>query len=274
MNIYPSGLGEVLGDTLVTTRPLQMSGFAWFVNSTIGVDAASPAGRDRQKPLATVTQAHTNAADGDIIVLESGHSETVTGPITITKRVIVAGGGSSAGIPSVNFTINAAASALFILNVDNVELRNLWIKAALQSNTGGVNGKISIAGANCRLTGLYIESSGNDQFSGGAVRLIGANTCRIANTTFISTATAVATRPTAGLLIASTAADLELYGVTFNDGTVGYSSAAFDGTAAAATRLRGESISMLNGADALLSFATTTGYMNVATSTGGGKVSW
>lgn len=274
MQVYPSGLGELLGDTLVTSRPIQMSGFAWFVNSVGGVDAASPAGRDRQKPLASLSQAITNAADNDIIVLEDGHTEVPASVINVTKRVIIAGGGSAAGIPTVSFAINAAASALFTLTVDNVELRNIRLKAAVQSNTGGVNGKVSVAAANCRITGCYIESNGNDQFVGGAVRLIGANTCRITNTTFISTATSVALRPTSGLLIASGAADLELYGVVFNDGTVGYSGSAFDGTAAAATRLRGENISMLNGADALLSFATTTGYMNVSTSTGGGKVSW
>lgn len=272
---YTNGLGATTGDSLATTKPLQMSGFAWFVNSSGGVDAASPAGRDRQKPLATIAQAHTNAAAGDIITCLSGHSETLTATQTISKQLTIVGEGTADPNlgTGVTFTINAAILNLFTITAAGVQLRNLRIAASAQSNTGGgTNGKINITTAFCKLRGLYIESSGNDQFA--AVRLAaGADSCRIHNTTFISTATAVATRPTIGLQVAGAISDLELDGPVFSDGTVGYSSAAFDGSAAAVTRIWGENVSALLGADIILN-AATTGWFNLATKTGGGRVQW
>lgn len=269
MIIFNNGLGETLGDTLVTTKPVQTPGNIWFVNSATGTDAASPAGKDRQKPLATLGQAQTNAADGDIVVLQSGHTETYTVALTLSKRLIIVGGGSSAGKPTVSFINNSAGASTFTISVTNVELRNIYFPASLQSNAS--NGKVNVAAANCRITGCYFEQSALDQSP--AVRLLGADTFRMTNTTIISTATTTATRPTVGLSNAGAIADLELYGCVFSDGTVGFSTAAADLSAFAVTRIRAESMSLLNGADFLMN-SGSTGYVNVATSTNGGRLSW
>ena len=59
------------------------------MDSATGSDAASPAGKDRIKPLATLAQACTNAATGDIIVCLAGHAETLTSGQTFSTANIL-----------------------------------------------------------------------------------------------------------------------------------------------------------------------------------------
>ncbi len=271
MLILNNGSGELTGDDLALAAPLQTPGTVWFVNSATGTDAASPAGKDREKPLATLAQAQTNAAAGDIIFLEAGHSEIYTALLTISKQLWIVGGGAPNGTAPVQFSINAAANNIFSLTAANTELRNIRFNSSVQSNTGGGNGRVNVSVAGCRIRGCYFASSALDQ--GPAVQLgVGADTCRMENCTFVSTATTTATRPTIGISVAGAIADLELYGCIFDDGTVGYSTASFSATATI-TRLRGFGISLLRGADMLFTSATT-GWLNVATATGGGRVVW
>lgn len=273
MLILNNGSGEVTGDDLALAAPFQTPGTVWFVNSATGTDAASPAGKDREKPLATLAQAQTNAAAGDTIFLEAGHTETFTVALTISKQLFIAAGGAAGGTNPVQFKINAAAQNVFNLTAAGTELRNILFPASVQSNTGAAStGKVGFAVAGIRLIGCVFQSSAFDQFA--AVRLAtGADACRIDSCSFLSTALTTATRPTIGLQVATAVNDLELYGVVFSDGTVGYSSAAMDTSAAIVTRLRGMRISALLGADILIN-ASSTGWLNLATSTGGGRIVW
>lgn len=270
MNTYNNGLGELLGDSLATSKPVITPGFVWFVNSVGGVDAASPAGRDRQKPLATTAQAITNAAAGDIILLEDGHTEILTGNVAVSKQLVIVGGGSAAGIPTVNFTGNAASLTMFTLSVAGTQMRNIRIKPSLQANSATT--RFSVTAATVRLKGMYFECGANDQLPavtiGGAPANVRVNGC-----TFISTATTVATRPVAGLsFLGSAPTDIDLEGSVFSDGTVGFSGAACD-LSGFATRLSGDSLSALLGADILIN-AASTGFLNLSTSTNGGRITW
>lgn len=268
--IYPNGAGDTLGNQLVTCRPLYMSGSIYYVNSNGGVDAAGQAGRNREKPLATLAQALTNSADNDIIELMSGHTETSPGPWTVAKKVVIVGGGSAGGKPTVKLNGSGAGTGVRInCTVDNVEIRNIWFPAA----TGGLATSIGIVfnGLLSRVKDCYFELGASD--SSGVRYASAANTGRITNTTFISVATLVAQQPTDAVEFLGNVSDLELDGVVFNAGTVGFSTPqAFNSAGNQLLRLKAENISLLNGADWTSAIAGTTGWLNPQLSTGGSRV--
>lgn len=272
MIIRPNGLGELLGSEVATTKPLYTSGNVWYVNSSGGVDAASPAGKDREKPLATLSQAHTNLTAGDIVCLMAGHTETYTAALAISKQCYIVGGGASGGIPTVNFTMNAAAQDTFQLTAAGTEVWNIRFKEASQTNTGSTYlAKVGIAAATVSLFGCYFDMGAKDNM-GGVFFNGGSSSCRLENCTFVSTATAVATRPGSAIAVqaAATISDLSLIGLTLSDGTVGYQNPAFNGSGATSwTRLRVRGLSLLLGAE--MEVGTLSGYVGNTTSTGGGR---
>lgn len=273
MNNRPNGIGGTTGDTLATCKPLQLAGSVWYLYSATGVDGASPAGKDRQKPLATLAQAHTNAAAGDIIVCLDGHTETLAATQVFSKAVFLIGEGSSAGKPTVSFRTSAANLGVFSLQA-GVNLGNIYFPSSVQSNAGpGANvGKVHLGNGNNIIRGCYFEESAFDQLPGLSIAT-GLSGIRVENSTFISTATLVATRPTYGLYHVGTVSELDVNGCVFSDGTVGFSGAAWDGTAGIGTRMRAQSVSLLLGAEALHN-AATTGFFNPQTATGGGRIDW
>lgn len=273
MKYYANGLGESLGgDVLATQTPFITSGNVWWVNSVTGVDAASPAGQDREKPLATLVQANTNATAGDTIVLQSGHVETFTVLFGALKAVTVVGVGTTSGKPAAQLKINAAAAGLISTASGVCELRNIYFPAAVQSDTSAT-GKIRIAATpGVVISGCYFESSANDQLAAISIDAA-SNSVLIENCTFVSTATTVATRPTRALQVDGAISDLRIIGCTFDDGTVGYANPACDISGATITRLRAHSNTLLRGADVAIASAST-GYFVPSTVTGGGRVGW
>lgn len=271
MKLYPNGLGESLGgDDLLTQKPLWVGGNVWWVNSATGSDAASPAGQDRERPLATLAQAITNSAAGDIIVLQSGHTETLTAAQGILGRTVV-GVGTTSGKPAAQLKINAASASCLNLDAAGSHLRNIYFPAAVQSNNG--NGKVRVtAVANCSVVGCYFESSGLDQMAAIQVDA-GSTGARVQNCTFVSTATAIATRPTRGLYTGGAVVSMVVTGNVFDDGTVGFSTSAIDMSAAANTLIVAHGNSLLRGADAKF-HASQTGFFGTGTLSGGSGVSW
>jgi len=268
--ILPNGTGETLGDSIVTDGSLYTAGVVWYVLSTIGTDAVSPAGKDKEKPLATLAQAQTNASSGDLIVLLNGHTETLTSTLSITKSVIIAGSGTTSGKPGVQMKSNSAASNCISLAADGAQIRNIYFPTNVQSNSGY---RLQVTSAvDTAIIGCYFECGANDQGPGAQI-LSGATGCRIENCTFISTATTTTTRPVRGLYINGSLSDIRVKGCIFSDGTVGFSTAAFDASTSALTRCCFEELSFLLGAD-FLQHASTTGWVTITTATGGGRVSW
>lgn len=262
---WPNGVGGSLGDPFVLEKPLQVSGNIYYLDSVTGSDSFT--GKERERPFATLAAAVTAAADDDIIVVLSTHTQTLTAQQSLAKRLMIVGEGSAGGIPTARFTMNAAAATMFNISAINVELRNLYIAPNAQDNPLQ---RINVAAAMCRITGCYIECGAHDQVQ-AVVLAAGADKARIKNTTFISTTT---TTTLPGGALSSTAAitDLELESVTFDNGAKGFGTT-LTFASGAITRLKAESISLLNGADALLN-AATTGWFNVGTATGGGRVTF
>lgn len=270
-NLYANGIGGTLGDQLVTRKPLYMSGAVWYVDSTNGTDAAAPAGKNRGKPLKTLGQAVTNASNDDIIVLFDGFAETFTAAVTLSKRLLIIGEGSSGGKPTCKLTLNAAAANLFTITSDGVELRNLWIEENSQTNA---TARIDIGSAGgVRIVGCYIECGAND--TGPALEISDAagDYARIENTTFISTATAADSQPLEAMKVSAAASFLSIVDSTFDDGTYGFSNVYALNIASTVEGLRIENLSLLNGADGVVETAST-GHINPQTLTGGGRIEW
>jgi hypothetical protein len=126
-----SGADSFIQNDLITT------GAVIWVDSVNGSDSNSGL---EQKPLATLGQAITNATanNGDIIVIKSGHTQTLTSSITVNKaglKIFGIGSGSSAP----QFTVNAAIDGINI-TANNVEINNLYFPAGTTAtNTARIN---------------------------------------------------------------------------------------------------------------------------------------
>jgi hypothetical protein len=268
-NFYSSGIGGSTGDDLATVSPLHCSGSVWYVGSatTGAADAASPRGKERIRPLATLAQAVTNAAANDIIVLLASHTETLTGVQTLNLAgltIISEGSGSTRA----RFTRNADA-VLFNITADNVTLGNIYFVA---SSTTSTNARVKTANANTRLIDCYFESDESD--TGPAFETVtGAGSCHIVDTTFASTATAPDSQPESAIKFTNAISDVFLSNVVVNGASSGWSNPYAINGAGAITRLRGLNVDLKGDSD--VTFATgTTGYLHVRTSTGSTRVVW
>lgn len=266
-NIYPNGVGGTAGADLATADRLYASGVVWYVLSTTGTDAASPAGQDRIKPLATLSQAHTNAAAGDIICLLSGHTETLTSAQTFNKADLkVIGEGSGSNRP--RFTRNADIN-MFDVTAAGVVFVNIYFP---QSTLTSTKSRLRFAGANDQFHDCYFECGALD--TGPAAETItGAGSVVVTGTSFVSTATLLSAQPHSALKVTNAITDLELMTVVFDGGSTGWSNQYAFNVAGAITRLRALEIDLLHDSD--VSFVTgTTGYLTVRNKSGSARVVW
>lgn len=254
-NLYLAGLGAASGDRLVTASPIYLlnAARAWYVHNA-GTDAASPAGRNREKPLKTTSQAYTNASAGDFIVYLPSHAETIAAQLTIAKArltFVSEGTGSSRA----RFT-NAAATIMFYCSVAGSQFRNLYFPAA---TIAGSNDIYSDA-AGMVVKDCYFECGALNTVA--ALRYNAANNARVDGCTFVATAS----QPDSGMEVTGAQSDLTVVDCIFDGGSYGFSDYAFNG-AAAITGLRGENNSMLNNADVILATGTT-GYWQPGSGSG------
>jgi hypothetical protein len=267
-NIYSAGIGGTSGADLATVSPLYASGQAWYVLSTTGVDGASPAGLDRQKPLATLAQAVTNSAAGDVIVCLSTHVETLSSAQTIAKADLkLLGEGSGSNRP--RFT-RAADINMFDVTAGGFVCWNIYFPET--TTTASTKSRLRTAAAMTVVRDCYFECGVKD--TGPAFETItGASQILVRDTSFVSTAGSLTTQPHSAIKVTNALTDLELEAVSLDGSTYGWSNQhAFNG-AAAVTRLRGLNVDLLNNSDA--TFATgTTGYFAVRYATGSARVVW
>lgn len=260
---FPNGLGGTLGASLATCKPLQTSGDVWYVDSTIGVDAASPSGQNREKPLLTIAQALTNSVAGDIIVLLAGSVFALTGVTALAGRIVL-GEGDASGVPTVQIGMNAAG--VVSMGTAGGELHNVRFTARTAAS-GGV-ARLTITASNQIVTNCYFDC---DQYDDAQALSISSGTTNqsVRNCTFRSTATSSSAQPVSALKTLGTVTDLELTGCTFDAGTVGFSNYwALDMSAGIITRLKAEGLSFLRGADYRIN-TSWTGYFNPQTTSGG-----
>lgn len=262
MPFLPNGIGSSLGDALVTGAPLSLSGDVWYVHHT-GTDAASPAGKQSQKPLATLAQAHTNAASGDIIVLQDGHTETISTLVTVSKDVVIVGAGQADGKPTVKLTAGTAeVSEMILFSGTTQGLRNIWLVESAAATTGRIN--ITNSGT-MDIRGCYVECG---EYDNATTMTLGTGVTSMSDTTIISTSTDVTSQPYAALGGAN-GGTVIMNGVTIDGGTVGWGhthAVDFDAAVSSIT-LHAQALSMLRGSDILLD-SSAVYHLNIQTSSG------
>lgn len=266
--LWPNGIGGSTGSELATAAPLYASGDVWYVLSTSGSDAASPRGKERERPLATLAQAHTNAAAGDTIVLLSGHSETLTAAQTFNKAGLnVVGEGSGSTRP--RFTRNGNV-VMFDVTAAGVTFENIYFVA---SASASALSRLRTAAVTTVIKNCYFECGASD--TGPATEYItGAGQATISDTFYVSTATVVTAQPDSAIKVTNAVTDIVLNDVTIDGDDFGWSNPfAFNG-AAAITRLRANNINLLNNSDMTLATGTVTSYITVNNSSGSARIVW
>lgn len=271
-NIWQTGIGGTSGTTLATSAPFFASGDIWYVSSTAtgAADAVSPAGKDRIKPLLTLAQAVTNAANNDTIVLLANHTETLTSTQTISKTGLTIIG-ESLTTTRPKFTRNIAANGiLFDITGAGVTLQNLYFPAT--ATTASTGSKVRTAAVNTKILDCYFEASTLD--TGAQFETItGASQVTVRNTTFISTATSPASQPESAIKITNAITDLSVDTVTISGGTSGWSNPYGFNGAGAITRLQALQLSLLLDTDVTL-VTGTTGYIQLGSTSGSARVVW
>lgn len=243
-NTYPNGAGGLTGDEIAVNKPLYIggTGHIWYVSSLLGTDAASPRGREREKPLATLGQAVTNAAAGDVIILLENHAETITvaiapggaKPLTIVSE----GQGSSRG----RLTCGAAI-AMITLSAPGSSLNDIYFPASVAA---APTVRVDVTGAGVVCDNCYFECGAFD--TNRTYRITAAaGSDQLTNATFVATAS----QPAIAIEL-NGAAGLFLEEVTVDGGSFGFSDFAIKNTTAAATGIYANQMHQLNNADVQL----------------------
>ncbi|MGW8177599.1 MAG: hypothetical protein ACWGQW_02220 [bacterium] len=270
MTILPGGIGASSGDTLVTTGVLFTSGDVYYVDSETGSDANG--GKSRLDPKATLSSAVSAAFAGDMIVLLSTHAETLTAALAISKTLVIVGEGASSGLPTVKFTLNAAAANLFNITGDGVELRNIFFEEESKSCSAA---RILVNADRVTMHGCYFQIDGN--LTPACVSLYtNAADIFLENCTFVSTSAAQSDPadndpPSSAVSSENAITGLRIKGCVFDGGSIGFSGYALDLSDSAITDLRVEGMSLLRGADVSIN-ASSTGYVQTPTVTGSSRV--
>jgi len=265
----PNGIGESLGDSLVTNEPLYMSGDVWYVDSESGSDAGGSAGQDRAAPLATLSQAVTNAADDDIVVLMSTHTEDIASTVTLSKRLTIVGAGQSEGKPTATLRLDDASASLLDVQSDQVQLRNIYFGPTQKAATGHQVevGDNSSGHSDVVIRGCYFELGGNDDAAAVYVHSTNSDVTLRSCTFKNESGSAQAAQ---ALYVETGATHVVLEGVVFDGGSQGFSD--YYAAEIDATSLYAEEVSCLRGAD--LKLTNSNGYAHVGTATGGSRVDW
>jgi hypothetical protein len=243
--LLPNGIGESLGDLLVTQSPLLASGTIWYVHHSAGVDdVGSGYGIAKTRPFASLDYTEGQASAGDTIVLLDGHTETGVS-VEIDKPLVIVGVGEADGEPTVTFQgVTGSYVIGFTALALGSELRGVKF---LEHPSASSIPHVSIAGNFCRFEGCVFEAGENNN---GSCLDLGTNFgSYVESCVFRSVSTDAADPPDNGLIIE--AGRLFMRNTVFDGGTNGWSSNAAFKNFDAAT-IRAIACSLINGADALI----------------------
>jgi hypothetical protein len=260
---YPNGTGEARGSRFAVERPIYASSDIWYVNSATGTDAASPAGRNREAPLATLVQAAINAVAGDWIVLMEGHTETLSVQVTLAAKCRLVGGGKVSGKPGATIRCSAAGR---IVPGANAQIHNVFFP---ERATSAATEKVGQLSADMTLIDCYFECGPNDT---GAAVTVANNGTTMRGCTFKSVSTGSGLRPGYAIDFTGTMGPLYFDDLVIDGGERGFGNAAIN-AGNALDNISINNLSLLNGADVTLATGTT-GHIHVASATGGSRVSW
>lgn len=247
--MYENGLVSTTsgGDSFISSD-ITITGTAIWVDSVNGNN--SYAGTE-EFPLATLAQAITNAtaSNGDLIILKSGHTETLTANLALSKaglKILGLGSGSSAP----NFKSNANID-LFTVSAAGVELNNLYF---LASTTATCTARIDINAANCRIKGCTFLCGAFDQNS------ITITASGLYASIISCSMSVTADGPDAGVIVESASAvGLRIESCSFSGGTYNWDDAAIY-SASAHTNFVYDTVTLTNKAH-IIHTAAAKGYV-------------
>lgn len=266
--VHTGGFGGSSGASWATLAPVYTSGNVWFVNSVTGSDAINPRGRDRSTPLATLGQAHTNASNGDVVVLMSGHVESLAATVTLSKTGITYfGEGSGSSAPT--FTRNVNANGI-VFSGAGAWIENL--RFATDTTTALTGDRVVFSASSIKMVGCHFALSATDVASSAALLLSGAltNIYVGGGTQFVNDGGVAIS----ALGATTTLTDLELDDVTFDGGDGGWGSGINALSLAAVTRLRARNVDLLNGSEFSLGTTGTIGMAHVRNRGGSARIVW
>lgn len=237
-NVYVPG--GSLGARLATRGPLFHSGSIWYVGPG-GTDAASPAGRQRNAPLATLGQAFTNAAAGDTIQVLAGTTIALSGNLNMNKAGLhVYGEGDETTRPIVTSTGGFVSLTL--------GAAGMWLEGfTFPVPTGAGGSHVTVGAASCAIVNCLFECNANT--ANRAVQLsTGSSNTSLVGVTFRSVAASTLTRPAIALESTAAISDIMLDTVIIDGGSFGWTDYAVKFTTAV-TRLVGIDVDFLNDSD-------------------------
>lgn len=154
---YENGIvGTSEGGSTDFSADVFVTGAVYWVDSVDGNDSNS--GLNRNSPKATLASALTSAtaSNGDVIFLESGHTETLTSSLVLNEAgITVIGLGSGSNKPS--FTVNGNVD-MFDLTAARVRLYGLRFPAGTAAHTARIN----VGAADCILEDCDFICGAND----------------------------------------------------------------------------------------------------------------
>lgn len=268
MPTWPNGIGEALGDSLVTGSPLTLNSSVIHVHYGTGDDTHG--GLSRESPKKTLGAAISASSDNGWIVLLDGHEESGIDSLQPSAQglVIVGAGRDAQGRPTAKLTVGSPSGPQHGLAlVLGGQLRNVWMTSPSGANSGGV---VYFVDPGIRVEGCYFECGANLD-TGAITAAAGATGAVIRDCTFVSTATSFATRPHSAIYLTDSQSDWTIDGCVFDGGGSGFQNPAIYCTAAM-VRLRAERISLLNGAD--VNLHQSTGYFMPTTTDGNSRILW
>lgn len=177
---YPYGVSS-FGIPLVGSGPVLTTGKVLFVSSTTGASGIGR-GYDPTKPLATITQALSNAtaAKGDVILLMPGHAENITsaGALTISKSgVTIVGLGNGRARAALTFT--TATTATIVISAANVRISNVVF---FYTGFDAIGTGISVTGSSLTLDNCsFVLGDVTNQAAAGIILGTGADRFKIEN---------------------------------------------------------------------------------------------
>lgn len=243
---YINGGGGTSGDEVAVNKPVFVgtAGHIWYVGPG-GVDAASPKGREREKPLLTTQQAVTNAVAGDVVIYLPNFTETISVAVAVNKALTIVSEGT--GSSRARLTCGGAI-AMLTLSQSGTSLNNIYFPASTVVNTCRVDVTTSgVVSDNC-----YFECGAND--TGRTYRFsAGSSSCQLTNAYFLANGA----QPAIAVECPAAISGLFIEDVTFDGGSFGFSDFAFKATGVL-TAVYANDINQLNNADVSLA-ATWTG---------------
>ncbi len=155
-SLYEGGMvSTTAGADEFISNDIIITGNVYYVYSVSGSDSNDGS---ENYPLATLSAAQALATDnnGDVIIVKSGHTETISSAITISKAVKYYGLGTGSSRPK--FTC-AAAIKLFDVSARGVEINNFYFpKGTTTGNTARIDAYAGLKIKNC-----YFECGQYDQ---------------------------------------------------------------------------------------------------------------